>query len=72
MAKMGEIAGVAVATNKGNEYLRSLPDESENNKRCSPVGRSPFFIETAVCSKFDLESPVSERAFLKLFVYSLV
>ena len=31
MAKMGEIAGVAVATNKGNEYLRSLPDENENN-----------------------------------------
>ena len=31
MAKMGEIAGVAVATRKGNEYLRSLPDESENN-----------------------------------------
>ena len=31
MAKMGEIAGVAVATNKGNEYLRSLPDDNENN-----------------------------------------
>lgn len=31
MAKMGEIAGVAVAVNKGNEYLRSLPDETENN-----------------------------------------
>ena len=31
MAKMGEIAGVAVATRKGNEYLRSLPDENENN-----------------------------------------
>ena len=31
MAKNGEIAGVAVATRKGNEYLRSLPDESENN-----------------------------------------
>ena len=27
----GEIAGVAVATNKGNDYLRSLPDESEQN-----------------------------------------
>lgn len=31
MAKNGQIAGVAIATNKGNEYLRSLPDESENN-----------------------------------------
>ena len=31
MAKMGEIAGIAVATRKGNEYLRSLPDENENN-----------------------------------------
>ena len=31
MAKMGEIAGVAVATRKGNEYLRSLTDENENN-----------------------------------------
>ena len=31
MAKNGEIAGVAIATRKGNEYLRSLPDESENN-----------------------------------------
>lgn len=31
MAKNGKIAGVAVATRKGNEYLRSLPDENENN-----------------------------------------
>ncbi len=31
MAKSGEIAGVGVATRKGNEYLRSLPDEKENN-----------------------------------------
>ncbi len=31
MAKTGEICGVAVALNKGNEYLRSLPDQSENN-----------------------------------------
>lgn len=31
LAKMGEISGVAVALNKGNEYLRSLPDETENN-----------------------------------------
>ena len=31
MAKMGGIAGVAVATKKGNEYLRSLPDDDESN-----------------------------------------
>ena len=31
MVKMGEISGVAVALNKGHEYLRSLPDETENN-----------------------------------------
>ena len=32
MAKMGEISGVAVASRKGNEYLRSLPDDKEDNK----------------------------------------
>lgn len=31
MAKSGEIRGVGVATRKGNEYLRTLPDEKENN-----------------------------------------
>lgn len=31
MAKEGEILGVGVATRKGNEYLRTLPDERENN-----------------------------------------
>ncbi|WP_042275266.1 DUF3892 domain-containing protein [[Clostridium] dakarense] len=31
MAKAGEILGVGVATRKGNEYLRTLPDEKENN-----------------------------------------
>ena len=31
MAKSGQISGVAVALNKGNEYLRSLPDENESN-----------------------------------------
>lgn len=31
MTKMGQISGVAVATNKGKEYLRSLPDDNENN-----------------------------------------
>ena len=31
MAKDGEISGVGVATRNGNEYLKSLPDETENN-----------------------------------------
>lgn len=31
MVKEGEILGVGVATRKGNEYLRTLPDERENN-----------------------------------------
>lgn len=35
LAKQGEISGVAVATNKGNEYLRTLPDGTENNNLSS-------------------------------------
>ena len=31
MAKNGKILGVTVATNKVNEYLRSLTDDSEGN-----------------------------------------
>ncbi|XOQ42933.1 MAG: DUF3892 domain-containing protein [Clostridium sp.] len=31
LAKQNKIRGVAVATKKGTEYLRSLPDGSENN-----------------------------------------
>ena len=31
MAKNGEIQGVGVAHRKDTEYLRSLPDETENN-----------------------------------------
>ena len=31
MAKNGEIQGVGVAHRKDNEYLRSLPDETEAN-----------------------------------------
>ncbi|MFI3206450.1 MAG: DUF3892 domain-containing protein [Clostridia bacterium] len=30
-AKQGGISGVAIATRNGSEYLRSLPDGSENN-----------------------------------------
>ncbi len=31
LAKQGGIKGVAIATRNGSEYLRSLPDGSENN-----------------------------------------
>ncbi len=31
MAREGGIIGVGIATNSGNEYLRSLPDETEDN-----------------------------------------
>ena len=36
MAKNGQISGVAVGVSKkGEEYLRSLPDQSENNNLIS-------------------------------------
>lgn len=35
LAKQGEIQGVAVATREGEEYLRSLPDETEGNNLSS-------------------------------------
>ncbi|RBP59091.1 uncharacterized protein DUF3892 [Alkalibaculum bacchi] len=31
LAKQGGIRGVGIATRKGNEYLKSLPDEIEGN-----------------------------------------
>ncbi|MCL1924985.1 MAG: DUF3892 domain-containing protein [Defluviitaleaceae bacterium] len=31
LAKQGEIAGVGIAVNKGSEYLKSLPDITEEN-----------------------------------------
>ena len=31
LAKDGGIQGVGIATNRGTEYLKSLPDETENN-----------------------------------------
>ena len=31
LAKQGGITGVGVSTNNGNEYLKSLPDDTENN-----------------------------------------
>ena len=31
MAKAGEIKGVGIAHRKGSEYLKSLPDDTEEN-----------------------------------------
>ncbi|HBR09554.1 MAG TPA: DUF3892 domain-containing protein [Clostridiales bacterium] len=31
LARQGGIRGVGIATNKGTEYLKSLPDDSESN-----------------------------------------
>lgn len=31
LARQGGIQGVGIATRKGSEYLKSLPDDSENN-----------------------------------------
>jgi hypothetical protein len=31
LARQGGIAGVGIATRKGNEYLKSLPDDKEGN-----------------------------------------
>lgn len=31
LARAGGIKGVGIATRKGNEYLRSLPDENDSN-----------------------------------------
>ena len=31
LARQGQIAGVGIATKKGTEYLKSLPDDEESN-----------------------------------------
>jgi len=31
MARMGDISGVGISIRNGNEYLKSIPDGSENN-----------------------------------------
>ena len=31
LARQGQIAGVGIATKKGTEYLKSLPDDDEGN-----------------------------------------
>lgn len=54
LAKQGGIRGVGIATRKGNEYLKSLPDESEGNNlsnlpsitkkwRCKAKGQNFFY-----------------------------
>lgn len=35
LAKQGGIRGVGIANRKGNEYLKSIPDETENNNLSS-------------------------------------
>ena len=35
LAKSGKIKGVGVAHNKDTEYLKSIPDDSENNNLSS-------------------------------------
>ena len=37
LAREGEIAGVGISARNGGEYLKSLPDQSENNN----LGRLP-------------------------------
>lgn len=39
LARQGGIQGVGIATRNGNEYLKSLPDEKENNN----LGNLPSF-----------------------------
>lgn len=39
MAKNGEIAGVGIAHRKGSEYLKSIPNSSENDN----LGNLPSF-----------------------------
>lgn len=43
LAKAGEIKGVGIAHNKDTEYLKSIPDDSENNNLSSlPTVKSPW------------------------------
>ena len=44
LAKWGEIKNVGVATRKGNEYLRSLPDGSEGNN----LGNLPSISQNSI------------------------
>lgn len=43
LAKNGKIKGVGVAHNKDTEYLKSIPDDSENNNLSSlPIVQGDF------------------------------
>ncbi|HML37986.1 MAG TPA: DUF3892 domain-containing protein [Bacillota bacterium] len=42
LAKQGGIRGVGIATNKGTEYLKSLPDETDGNN----LGNLPSHTES--------------------------
>ena len=50
MAKAGEIKGVGVAHRKNSEYLKSLPDGTEENN----LGNLPSVSETELSSKADI------------------
>ena len=41
MAKQGDIAGVGIAHRKGNEYLKSIPNGSENDNLSNLPSFSP-------------------------------
>ena len=41
MARKGLLAGVGIAVNRGNEYLKSLPDQTEENN----LGNLPAITE---------------------------
>ena len=41
MAKQGQIAGVGIAHRGDTEYLKSIPDGSENNNLCNLPSVSP-------------------------------
>lgn len=44
LAKTGEIKGVGIAHNKDTEYLKSLPDDNENNNLSSlPTVKTDLF-----------------------------
>jgi hypothetical protein len=45
LAKQGGIQGVGIALNKGNEYLKSLPDRNESNNLGSLPSISQNFIQ---------------------------
>lgn len=45
LAKENGIRGVGVASRKGNEYLKSLPDETDDNNLSNLPSRTPSELE---------------------------